>query len=237
MKKTIYFCGDIHGDLKELVWTIVEQHKLQDSSIIIVGDFGVGFGGPNSMQVLYDSVKDRLEKNNIKLYTCRGNHDDPQWFDGKHNFPNLEFLEDHKTIEIDGWSIYPIGGATSIDIKMRIEENEKLKRQGSLKKVWWENERPVQKLNDLPGGVDIIISHTAPITFEPVAIKDDMMDTETYNKCIEDRTYLSKILNEIRAKYWFYGHFHDHYSGSFGNLMYRGLGIKELFELRCLEDF
>ena len=63
------------------------------------------------------------------------------------------------------------------------------------------------------------------------------VDTETYNKCIEDRTYLSKILNEIRAKYWFYGHFHDHYSGSFGNLMYRGLGIKELFELRCLEDF
>ena len=33
-----------------------------------------------------------------------------------------------------------------------------------------------------------------------------------------------------------YGHYHDHFSGSFGNLLYRGLGIMEIYEAPVIEE-
>jgi predicted phosphodiesterase len=146
-KKNIFICGDIHGELKKLVWELTIKNDLKDISLIVVGDFGVGFGGHNSMKVLYDKVKKRLETNNINLYTIRGNHDDPSWFDGTHNFPRLKFLEDHKLITIDGWSIYPVGGATSIDREERIKINEKLESKNNNRRCWWPNENIVVDKN------------------------------------------------------------------------------------------
>lgn len=235
-KKNIFLCGDIHGDLKELSWTLTEKLGLQDISCIVLGDFGTGFGGPNSTNVLYDSVKGKLEKNNIRLYAIRGNHDDPSYFDGQHNYPRLVFLKDHTLVNIDGWDIYPIGGAQSTDMDERLKENAKNESRGNNRRVWWPDERPNMDIHKFPGRAEVIISHTAPISFDPVVTRQSEMSSTIYNNIVEERTYLSEPLTEIRADYWFYGHFHDHFSGTYGNLIYRGLGIKELFELRCQED-
>ena len=78
----IGFCGDIHGELKKLVWLLVEKYKLSNGSVIVAGDFGAGFGRPRSMEVLYNSVRKKLEKADIMIYVVRGNHDDPSSFDG-----------------------------------------------------------------------------------------------------------------------------------------------------------
>lgn len=231
MKKNIFICGDIHGELKKLVWTLVIKQKLKDISIIIAGDFGVGFGRPNSMNVLYDRVKKRLENNNITIYTIRGNHDDPKYFDGAHNYPRLKFLEDYKIYEIDGWTVYPIGGATSIDKESRIEYNKKDPKL----QYWWPGET-IKRIDKFPNKTDIIISHTAPLFFEPVVTREPGMSLDIYNDIVEERKYLSTLIDEIGYKYWFYGHFHNHYSGSIGNKIYRGLNIDEIFEVRCEED-
>ena len=95
--------------------------------------------------------------------------------------------------------------------------------------IWWENECVEKKYNDLPRRVDIIISHTAPISFEPVAIKTSEISTNQFEKIIEERKYLQHILYEIRADYWFYGHFHRSYTGTFNQLLYRCLKEFELF--------
>jgi Icc-related predicted phosphoesterase len=164
-KKSIYFCGDIHGELRKLVWTITERYKATNIDLVVCGDFGVGFGRPKSMDVMYSRVLKRLEKNDIRLYTIRGNHDDPAWFDGKHDYPRLKFLEDHELVNIAGWSIYPIGGATSIDKAARIEAQKKIKT-----KCFWEGEK-IERVDKYPGRADIIVSHTAPISFEPVVLE------------------------------------------------------------------
>jgi DNA repair exonuclease SbcCD nuclease subunit len=234
-KKNIFICGDIHGELKKLVWELTIKNDLKDISLIVVGDFGVGFGGHNSMKVLYDKVKKRLETNNINLYTIRGNHDDPSWFDGTHNFPRLKFLEDHKLITIDGWSIYPVGGATSIDREERIKINEKLESKNNNRRCWWPNENIVVA-DKLPVKAEVILTHESPISFDPVIYRSDDMSLDIYKDVLKDRNYLATIIEEVNFDYWFYGHYHTGYSGNIGDRLYRCLGIDEIFELRCKED-
>jgi DNA repair exonuclease SbcCD nuclease subunit len=232
----LYFCGDIHGEYKKLVWTICIEKKIKDASIIILGDFGVGF--TKDLDILYKKSEQKLEKNNITLYAIRGNHDDPKYFeDLSKDYPRLKFLQDHKIYNICDRSIYTIGGAHSTDANTNPEcttisdrklENERRLRKGKMP-IWWENECVEKKYNDLPRRVDIIISHTAPISFEPVAIKTSEISTNQFEKIIEERKYLQYILYEIRADYWFYGHFHRSYTGTFNQLLYRCLKEFELF--------
>ena len=42
--RDLYFCGDIHGEFRTLVWTALEKYRIKNSDIIVLGDFGMGFG-------------------------------------------------------------------------------------------------------------------------------------------------------------------------------------------------
>ncbi len=239
-KRSLFICGDIHGELKKLVYETIQcKWGLKNSDIIVVGDFGVGFGRKLSMQVAYEKIEKRLERDNNVLWAIRGNHDDPSWFDGTRDFPRLHFLKDHEVIEVCGKKIYPIGGATSIDIDMpdhkgrsRRWYNDRYIRLGSSQRCWWEGENIVPSKNPHPIRVDIILSHEAPLAFEPVPIRPENCSNETWDKVLADRSYLDKVLYDVNARWWFYGHYHTSYSGHIGNLMYRCLPERELFEVR-----
>ena len=239
MIEDLFVCGDIHGELETLVFNAVEKKKLKNVGIIVVGDFGAGFGNPKSMDVKYEKVLKRLERNNLKIYTVRGNHDDPSFFDGKHDYDRLEFLQDHTITEICGWKIYPIGGAVSQDIdfkssmtaKTRREINEKLIKVRSSRRVWWPDEGIVQKRKGLPIKVDMIISHAAPLTFQPIAERPNYVSKELWDSILEERRYLDFVLDSVLAKRWFYGHYHINASGSRGDLLHRCLPPHELFKV------
>ena len=49
-------------------------------------------------------------------------------------------------------------------------------------------------------------------------------------KIIEGRTYLDTVLQEVTCKNWYYGHYHKYYFGSYGDIIYRGLGIMEFYQ-------
>ena len=224
--RLLIFCGDIHGELKELVYKLAEQYKIENADVVILGDFGVGFD--KTLDDTYNRIKKRLNKNDINLYTIRGNHDDPSFFINPKNYPRLEFLEDHKVYNISGRKIYTIGGANSTDIEDRLKDNEIRKKKHKLP-CWWEGEVIDKKYNDLPGRVDIIISHEAPLCFEPVVRREFLPDYQLKN-IVESRKYLNYVLDSINTDYWFYGHYHKSYAGSYNNVVYRCLGIMELFE-------
>ena len=232
----LYFCGDIHGDYKEFIWAITRRFGIRNSAVVVVGDFGVGFD--NTMNDLYSWSSKRLEDTNNTIYVLRGNHDDPEYFksEDKYSFPRLRFLEDHKVYTIAGRTIYIIGGANSTDITYRLELNQKLAARGKDRRVWWEGEDLIKKYDDLPTKVDIIATHTAPLSFAPVIKKYEETPLWQYQKILEERKYLDHVLTEVNAKYWIYGHYHSSYSGSFGNLLYRGLGIMEFYECPPIED-
>lgn len=233
----LYFCGDIHGKYETLVWNVVVRLGLHDADIIVLGDFGVGF--TKDLQHLYKKTEPRLTKNNITIYALRGNHDDPSYFKNpeSHSFDRLKFLEDHKVYSICDRSIYIIGGAYSTDantnpeckdiVDRKIETAERLRKHKLP--TYWDDENVVIKYTDLPVRVDIIASHTAPICFEPVSIRTSEISLQQYENIIKERKYLSYVLEEVRADYWFYGHYHRSYTGTYNNLLYRGLKELELF--------
>lgn len=233
--RNLVFCGDIHGELATLVWKITEQLKLVDTDVVIVGDFGVGFGKPGSLKQQYERVQKRLVEKNNTIYTIRGNHDDPSYFDGTHNFEHLIFLPDHTVIELGGKTIYPIGGATSTDLDLVDPRTRRSRRQEELflskhgKHCWWENETVEQKrLIDLPLKVDIIISHTAPLKFSPPPFRANHIGLEEWEKILKEREYLNQVEDAINYDKWFYGHFHRPYSGNIGGKLNRCLTIMEI---------
>ena len=226
----IVFSGDIHGKLETLVWSVVERYKITCASIIVLGDFGVGFGRPHSMDDLYEKVRRRLEKYDITIYTIRGNHDDPSWFDGNHNYDRLIFLEDYKVLTIEGAKILPIGGAISIDRDYRIKMNSKEERVGSKKRYYWEGEDVTKvDIKSLPKSIDIVISHEAPSAFF-IPCKDDNIHRDIKKDILESREYLSKVLNKLNPSTWLFGHYHITKSDICGITMWTCLGELELKE-------
>lgn len=231
-KRSLVFCGDIHGELPTLVFNLVERYKIKDASVIICGDFGAGFGGKDVLDKTYKKYSKRLEENDITIYALRGNHDNPEYFikpeENGYDYPRLKFLEDHKVYNIEGRRVYTIGGANSVDFIWRQEWNSKHKS-----KIWWEDEDIVKlPIDKLPTGtVDVIVSHEAPLAFSPIPSRPEELDSEQYGKILASRTYLNEILENMNTKYWFYGHYHTSYSGSYNNIIWRCLNIHELFML------
>lgn len=238
-QRQLWICGDIHGEISRLVHTVVHEQKISCADILVVGDFGAGFGRPNSMDVKYREISSLLRTSDICLYTIRGNHDDPAFFDGSRDYERLHFLPDHKMIVLCGKSIFPIGGAVSTDIdlidpltrKSRRLINESLIKHGSSKRVWWQNEAPVQITEGLPRSADIIVSHEAPLSFAPTPNRDKHVGESTWQQVVESRQYLDNVLKIIKASLWFYGHYHNHYDGVIGNTRYQGLDIAEMVQV------
>ena len=50
-----------------------------------------------------------------------------------------------------------------------------------------------------------------------------------YEKILEERKYLGEILGKVKTDYWFYGHYHHYYSGTYNEVMYRCLPELEFF--------
>lgn len=231
-KRDTYFIGDIHGNLESITWEICDRYKIKDSDFIFCGDFGVGFGGENSMRDQYNKIEEKLKSSGNKYWVVRGNHDDPGWFDGMHNFPNLVFIPDHIPFNLNGKIIYPVGGGTSIDQAQRIKENESNIKYGSRKRCWWPGERVTKKYLGLPDKVDIVVSHEAPMDFEPIIIKEgDGILSSVIDGIVTDRNYLSWLLRELHPPRWFHGHYHFSTSGDYMGCLYRGLDIDEIFML------
>ena len=232
IRGSLFCCGDIHGEIETLIWNLVEKWGIENSSVIILGDFGVGFSKSpeEGLRVMYNKIEEKLNKKNITLYAIRGNHDDPRFFDGTFEFPRLKLLKDGILREIEGFLVFPVGGATSIDQEERKLKNEQLKRYGSSQRCWWEGERPDRSIT-LPNYADIIVSHTAPMSFRPVILRSNTMSLDIFNSDREDREFLDLVLEKVRSPRWYYGHFHKSIVGSFNNLIYRGLDIMELIKV------
>lgn len=60
-ERQLWICGDIHGELSGLVRNSVNR-GISCADILVVGDFGAGFGRPKSMDVAYSRVCASLEK-------------------------------------------------------------------------------------------------------------------------------------------------------------------------------
>ena len=119
-------------------------------------------------------------------------------------FPNQLFALDGEVCELDGQSCIAIGGAYSVDKEYR------LMRGGG----WWADEQPSaaikRKVESALAGcgwqVDIVLSHTTPLSLEPREAFLPFIDQRTVDTSTEE--WLDDIERRLDYKRWYAGHFH-----------------------------
>jgi UDP-2,3-diacylglucosamine pyrophosphatase LpxH len=227
MDMPIAVIGDVHGKWG-LIRDKIKYYNLENVLVFQTGDFGVGFNyndprEPKKERKRLLELNAFLKKRNICLYVIHGNHDNPVFFDGNHNFTNLIFMQDYDVVEVGEHRILGIGGATSIDRKPNHHFKDYMgynypgRREGVN---WWPGAEKIvydeEKLATI-AGVDVVITHTAPDFVYPPVLGQTIYkwcdcDPGLKAELIVERELVTKIykkLDEINViKFWFYGHFH-----------------------------
>lgn len=118
-------------------------------------------------------------------------------------YPNILFARDGEVYDLDGKKAIAIGGAYSIDKAWRTEGQS-----------WWADEQPSleiktrveQALDRLNWQIDIVLSHTTPLKYEPVEVFLPGIDQSKVDKSTEE--WLDGIEKRLEYEKWYCGHYH-----------------------------
>ncbi len=210
----IYITGDTHGRF-ERVGAFCERFQTKrEDVLIILGDAGINFCGG-----IRDELKKRfLEELPITLFCIHGNHEqrpgtidtykEMVWHGGtvyyEEEYPHLLFAKDGEVFDLDGKKTMVMGGAYSVDKEMRLMYGY----------GWWSDEQPSVKikadverqLDRLGWKVDVVLSHTTPLKYEPVEVFLKGIDQSKVDKSTE--IWLDGIEERLDYRKWYCGHYH-----------------------------
>lgn len=231
----LLFCGDIHGNI-DVIPNFLKKNKLDNVAICQCGDFGIGWDNPHKTERVMNYLNDRLKIYNSDLFVVRGNHDNPQFYDGNYNKSNLFLLKDYTVININGINILALGGAISVD---------RTERKAYWNKSivgYWKDENfnlNIEILKTMQN-IDIVFSHCAPNFCFPIVKQNIekflLRDKELKNELETERNNFNtayEILKENNnIKSWYYGHFHKSYVDYKDDTKFTLLDINELKEYR-----
>lgn len=232
---TLSFMGDIHGRLDFIFqW----QYRNEQSFLIQVGDFGIGF--PDTEQRL-DRLNTVLSQKGNTVYVVRGNHDDPSWFNNSTHrvFTHIKFVEDGTVLEILGKKILCVGGGISIDRSHR--------KPGKSYWVGEEMEYDDQVEAILPNNdIDIVVTHVMKNDVHALAksalvdewvAEDKLLRGDLDKEQVEFGKLHDTLTAHIRGMWkpkrrlWFYGHYHKSLRMQDEYFSYIGLDIGETYWL------
>ena len=204
----IYVTGDTHQNIniKKLTIDFFPEQKFMTKNdyVIICGDFGCVWNGSNS-----DKYWQRwFDNKNFTTLFIDGNHENfnlikqypiSEWNGGKVQFitPSIIHLMRGEIYNIDGYSFFAMGGASSHDIEFRTENIS-----------WWKDELPNDKeyenafknLEKHNNKIDFIISHCC---------SDNVQNMINSNYVHDKLTNFFRIIDEtVEFKKWFFGHYH-----------------------------
>lgn len=210
----IYITGDTHGRFERIEDFCAENGTTKEDVLIILGDAGINYYLDRHDQEL----KEQLEKFPITLFMIHGNHEErPDEIDtyeevewhgavayAEPDFPSLVFAKDGEIYDLDGRSAIAIGGAYSIDKFSRLAG-------GGL---WFPSEQPTGAIKDyverqldrVNWKVDIVLSHTVPLKYEPTHALLPGVDQSKVDKTTEE--WLDTIEDRLDYDEWYAGHYH-----------------------------
>lgn len=210
----IYITGDTHGDFDRVIEFCQKMHTSKADILIVLGDVGLNYYGgrrdrirkmlvealPITMFCIHGNHEQRPET--LSGYTTKSWHGGTVWVE--EGFPSILFAKDGEVYQLAGKDTLVIGGAYSVDKEYRVARGF----------GWWENEQPsaetkahVEKvLEKRKWAVDVVLTHTVPIRYEPTEVFLPFIDQSKVDKSTE--TWLGEI--EARLKYdrWYCGHYH-----------------------------
>jgi 3-oxoacid CoA-transferase subunit A len=208
-----YVSGDTHGNFTRF-------RNLDDSEtigVIVLGDCAVNWTlDPEQDKGLKRQLTYKFP--NIRWYLLRGNHDArPQNAPGmtevydeevqgvvfrEPQYPHINYFIDGGVYTINGHRVLTIGGAYSIDKYYRLMRGY----------IWHADEQLNQGerqsiLNWAYGQYfDFVLTHTAPISWEPTDLFLPGLDQSNVDKTME--LWLDKVKQSIHWKIWLFGHYH-----------------------------
>jgi len=223
--------GDIHGEFPTLNH-IIKTKQITDSVIVLCGDIGMGFHKPNHYNVEFTKLNNTAQLTKNLIVGVRGNHDDPEYFNGNFEFSNIKLMPDYSILETKNDKILFVGGGLSADRLMR--------RVGVS---YWTNEMPVfdkDKLNNIDNPT-IVATHSCatfayPLTKgnllyfakdDPWLLEDTKIERGVFDKIFEYYKNKNKL-----PKYWIYGHFHESHIKEHSGVKFKLLDINEFYELK-----
>jgi len=210
--------GDTHGDFRHIESLCVLASTTKDDLLIILGDAGINYYG-GIKETRFKKLLDELP---ITMLFIHGNHErrpeslgtykETPWNGGvvyiEKDFPSLLFAKDGDIYDINSKKCIVIGGAYSVDKEYRIERNW----------GWWEDEQPSDEIkkrveNRLESEhwqVDVVLTHTTPLKYEPREMFLNFIDDSKVDKSTE--IWLDSIEDRLDYNQWFCGHYHTNKS-------------------------
>jgi 3-oxoacid CoA-transferase subunit A len=210
----IHLTGDTHGRFDRIEAFCQSRRTAPEDVLVILGDAGINYGG--TKQDI--PAKTRLARMPITLLCIHGNHErrpetipsykEAEAFGGavfrEPDFPNLLFARDGEIYDLGGRRCIAIGGAYSVDKYHRLRMGAK----------WWPDEQPSPATKSLVEArleqegwrMDVVLTHTCPITYMPQEAFLDGIDQRTIDESTE--LWLDTIEERLDYRQWYCGHFH-----------------------------
>ena len=209
-----YLTGDTHGSFERIYEFCYQFKTTNEDVMIILGDAGINYYEGKREEEL----KRMLDDFPITFFCIHGNHEQRPYaiatyheencyggtvyVEKKH--PSLLFAKDGEVYDFDGTKAIVIGGAYSVDKFYRIARHY----------AWFDNEQPsneikesvIQKLDAIGWDIDVVLTHTTPLKYEPVEVFLSMIDQSTVDKSTEE--WLDEIEDKLSYKKWYCGHYH-----------------------------
>lgn len=215
-----FLVGDVHGRYEDLYIKLSRFKKeIRKNDVVLLGDSMVGYNPTFEKFQLWPKWNTFFRNLKSTLYLIRGNHDDPSWFDGGHDFPHVKFVQDYSIIKTKSGhcnkllTLLAIGGGISIN---------RLHRTMKEGKNWFKDEVvrfEHDKLINIKDKIDILISHTCPSIcadrLSSTLILDSWLkfDENLYSDLRQERQNMDNILDYLihnnKPYSWYYGHMHQ----------------------------
>lgn len=225
----IYLIGDIHGSFKPIRNFYQRHMQLHrdinngiDNVLICLGDFGGNFFF-NHRDIEF---KKKLGTYNLTYFVIRGNHeerpslcaakDEDAWTQEVYfgncvwvekAFPYIKYAMDYPALyEINGYKTLVIPGAYSVDKYVRLAKGWSWFAHEQLSQE--EMNSGIELLDYINWNVDIVLSHTCPICYEPTDLFLSFVDQSMVEKDME--RYLGQIEYQLDYSVHLWGHYHQY---------------------------
>ena len=210
----VYLTGDTHGRFERIACFCRDNHTTLGDVLIILGDAGVNY----YLDRRDEKLKQYIDTMPVTLLCIHGNHEarptaalgyeEAEHFGARvmvqPEHPSLLFALDGEVYELAGRSCIAIGGAYSIDKEYRLLRGA----------AWWPDEQPSAEIKrrveralaSRGWQVDVVLSHTTPLSYEPTEAFLPFIDQSSVDTSTE--RWLDEIERKLDYGRWYAGHFH-----------------------------